>query len=217
LQAKFPFHAASSITPRPSLLPLLTAGVLGILTLAALYLALYLKKRLPPPDFLVAANTVIAGAWIGSMLLFIGEHGVMAYRNTWEWGISGLVALMGAAFCAGQTLLPADDSRRHPVLFALTLAILLAACIAAILLLIDPRYRDFPVWLYLLPLPALLASPVRATRKTGWACLSLSAVLLLCGLGSALQEVGNNEAYVWALLCLLLGFAGFCNNRRTSI
>ncbi|MDR1889281.1 MAG: beta-1,6-glucan synthase [Zoogloeaceae bacterium] len=225
LQAKFPLHAAFSVTPRPSLLPLLAAGALGILALAALYLALYLKKYLPLPDFLSVANMLVTGAWIGSALLFIGEHGIMAYRNLWEWSALGLVAIMGAAFCAGQMLLPPpdnSDSRHapaHSALSALALAILLAAFIAAVLLLLDPRYRDFPVWLYLLPLPALLALPVHMPHKTEWMRIPLSAALLMCGLGSALQETGNNEAYVWAALCLLLalaGLRGFFHRRRTD-
>jgi glucan 1,3-beta-glucosidase len=220
LQAKFPLRAAFSVTPRPSLLPLLAAGVLGIFVLAALHLALCLKKRLPRPDFLAMAGTVVAGAWIGDMLLFAGEHGLMAYRNAWEWGALGGVAILGAIFCVEQTLSPSDDSHASPLpplCAALPLAILLAACIAAALLLIDPRYRDFPIWLFLLPLPALLARPIRARGYTMWILIPLSAVLLLCGLGSALQETRNDEAQVWALLCLLLalaGWRGFYENHR---
>lgn len=168
------------------------------------------------------AGALAAGFWLGLTLYLAWEHGMAAYRNLWEWSVLGSVALLGAAL----TLAPVWMSRCHTGAYAayqagdwqaglqagIRLALLFAAATAAVLLLADPRYRDFPFWLYLLPLPTLLAQSAwrqEEGREEG----ILAVVLIVCGAARWLQEPGNPEAQAWAGLCLLLGAPVLANIR----
>ncbi len=217
LQAKFPFQGA--VSERQSLqAPLFSSlcGLLGGLGLACL------GGRKRPVSRPAAA---IAGAWLGGMLFMAWEHGRVAYRDAWEWGVSGGVVWLGMIWVLGY-MLPGSCGRsrisvrqtgswRSKGLRGVRLGLLFAAATVAILLFADPRYRDFPFALYLLPLPTLLAI-ARFQVEDGLEEGVLAAVLVACGLARWLLEPGNPEAQGWAALCLLLGMPVLANISRES-
>ena len=86
---------------------------------------------------------------------------------------------------------------------------LFSAAVMNLLLCFDARYRDFPIFLYAMPVLglALVALAQRGTAQllgaeekllSGWVCLSGLVVVVLEGFD-------NGPALVWGLLCLLLG------------
>jgi glucan 1,3-beta-glucosidase len=212
LNANFPFQGP--VFQRASFLPVLAASGAGML--ACLFLGLICRRHHAPG----ALNAAIVGAWLGGALFMVWEHGDVAYRNAWEWGLLGLVALLGVALTLGRVSGQrvsgsfARAWRRRPrrgkwLMSGLRLSIFFAAALAALLLFVDPRYRDFPYWLYLLPLPTLLTLGVSRRNHSGREERILAAVILICGAGRWLMEPGNPEAQAWGALCLLLGVCGF--------
>ncbi len=207
LQTRFPLQGP--VSERQGLgLPLL-AALFGCL--ACLGLALGRGSRQCPAG---RAGAAAAGAWLGFALCLVWEHGMAAYRSPWEWGILGGVALLGTVLTLSPVWATIGRISWHAAWQTrnwraclqpgIRLALLFAAATAAILLLADPRYRDFPLWLYLLPLPALLAQSV-SRMEEGREEGILAVVVMACGLARWLQEPGNPEAQAWAGLCLLLG------------
>lgn len=215
LHANFPFQGP--VAQRDSLTALVLASAGGLMLFGLLAL---IRKR-PRQDLVAAA---IAGVWTGSASWLAWEHGLVAYRNSWEWSVLGGIALAGGllalAHAAGararQPFMMADATIQARILPGLRSGILFAAATASLLLLADPRYRDFPYWLYLLPLPTLAALAWSGTVQTGREEGILAVVIMLCGLGRWLMEPGNPEAQAWAMLCLLLGLTGLVRISKAS-
>ena len=207
LQARFPLQGP--VAERQDLTLPLLATLSG--ALSCLGLALLRRKDDPPASPVAAAA---AGAWLGIALCMAWEHGMTAYRNLWEWLILGTVALLGVILTLTHARNPIRPISWHAAwqrrdrqaccLAFIHVALLFAAATAALLLCVDPRYRDFPFWLYLLPLPTLLSLarlPLEDGREEG----ILAALVVAGGLLRWLMEPGNPQAQAWAALCLLLG------------
>lgn len=229
-----------------------------------------------------AAQTTRAlmGALTGALALLQYEHGLQAYRSTWEWLILGAVALIGPALtlvlarypelaaggpgaARGPEAIPSQASSQvlsnaskapsqapgdspgqgqgpeallshdqapnlAPSIPGLRAAksfgllqglILFAAAVAALLQAADPRYRDFPTLLYLLPAILLSAcrwlAPRAQRHPLGRRVRLLALVLALAGLLGWLEDPINGQAQAWCLTCLLLA-ASTLGDRRPS-
>ena len=82
--------------------------------------------------------------------------------------------------------------------------LLFAAAVAALLLLVSPRYRDFPTLLYLSP--AALYGVIGWQRGSGFSraeCVC-AAVIVVCSVGRWLPEPVNPQAIGWLLTSLAL-------------
>jgi glucan 1,3-beta-glucosidase len=219
LRPRFPL--AGPVAERDSI----QAPLLGGLTGAALALCLTLAGRvrtLTRQPLRLAATTLV-GASCGLIAVLHAEHAWLAYRDIFEWLALGAVALaavlVGTALARwqGECLPPADlawyriKNRRRGqtpaatgVLAALRGFILFAAAIAALLLFVDPRYRDFPSLLYL--------APAAVYGVIGWQRGSVfsrverlcATIVAFCVLGRWMTEPVNPQAIIWLLTGLAL-------------
>lgn len=216
LQAKFTL--AGPVAERNSTEWPLTGMASG----AALALLLALTTRIDAARGLRALALTLVGASSGLIAVLHWEHARQAYRNLFEWAVLGGVALLAMllplllARWNGSTLPSAAEawsrlSGRHSLppgrqrlaaladaLGLLRALLLFAAAIAALLLFADARYRDFPLWLYLIPLGVFgvigwwQAGVGRAERL----CALVIAVSVL---GRWLPEPANPQAIAWLL------------------
>lgn len=215
LQPKFPLQGP--LQERASALPYLLAALLGAIFCGAL--GFNAGKR--SWHWLTWTT---AGAWAGGMLWLGYEHAVVAYRNPLEWAALGIVALSGAALVATLTARRNESGivgfmetwqlNRKRLVPALRMLVLFAGAAGALLLLADPRYRDFPYALYALPLLALLT--LRGFSATGQEEKICAVLIAICGLGRSLMEPMNPQGQAWAVLCVLLAFAGLARMRSAS-
>lgn len=212
LRPKFPL--SGPVAERESLRPYL----LGALTLA---LAVLLLAWRAGRGWRLAAHTA-AGAWAGGVAWLAWEHAELAYRDAWEWSLLGLVALAGIvlvlAMAARRGMSPGScvaawRQGSDRLTATLRLGLLFAAATAALLLLADPRYRDFPIWLYALPLPALLGGGWLRAGQEEALC---GAVIALAGCARWLMEPFNPQAQAWLVLCLLLAAAVLARTSSAS-
>ena len=97
---------------------------------------------------------------------------------------------------------------------ALRMLVLFGAAVGAVLLLADPRYREFPYARYALPLPALLT--LRGMTVAGREEKICAALIIICGVGRWLMEPMNPQAQAWAVLCVLLAFAARASTSKAS-
>ena len=97
---------------------------------------------------------------------------------------------------------------------ALRITVLFCAATAALLLLADPRYRDFPYWIYAVPLLSLLT--LRGQSVSGQEEKICAVLIAICGLGRWLMEPLNPQAQAWLALCLLLAYAGLARISNES-
>ena len=69
-------------------------------------------------------------------------------------------------------------------------------------LVVEPRYRSFPSAALLLPALAYLLRPVRGPRRE----FGLLALIIGAGIPLQLYQEGlnNQQAWVWALVCVLM-------------
>jgi glucan 1,3-beta-glucosidase len=203
LTPKFALHGP--VVQRASIVPVLRSSAAGMAF--GLFLSLIIRRK-------ASLCAAVAGAWLGGVLFIAWEHGVVAYRDVGEWGLLGLVALLGATLTlchafgqrAKMPFLTAWQRHRYGSpcwMPALRLTIYFAAALAALLLFADPRYRDFPSALYLVPVPTLLALTMARLNRIGQEEGLLSAVILLCALGRLLMEPQNPQAQAWAVVCLV--------------
>ena len=165
---------------------------------------------------LAAASGGAAG---GMIVVLHGEHALQAYRSGLEWAVLGTVALLGAllpvtlARWSGTGRAPAFatlwSATQHPATAALRAfsvlraALLFAAAVAALLLAFDPRYRDFPLWLY--ALPALYAGIAAWwLADNGREERICAAVIAAAALLRWSTEPLNPQACAWLLCALAL-------------
>jgi len=216
LQPKFPF--AGPVQERATVQPYLLAAITGVI------LSLGLAYLLGRARSLRSLTYAAAGAWAGGALWLAWEHGLVAYRNSWEWTVLGIVALAGIGLVLGmagrrdQSMLPgfmeAMQQKQNRWLPALRMTLLFAAATAALLLLADPRYRDFPLWLYALPLPGLLT--LSRLSRTGREEKLCAGIIALAGIARWAMEPANPQAQAWLALCLLLAAAGLASSSKAS-
>ena len=153
------------------------------------------------------------GACGGLITALHWEHAVVAYRNPLEWAVLGGIALLAAllplvlARWTGAPLPAAETAwraLRHGArdaaiwLGALRGLLLFAAAVAALLLFVDSRYRDFPTLLYLLP-ALLLAVPGWLEGRGGRAECLCAVVIAVSVIGRWLPEPANPQAIGWLL------------------
>lgn len=215
LQPKFPL--AGAMAERISAQPYFSAAAIG--GVLALVLAGLLGRMRSWRLLTYAA----AGAWAGGVLWLGWEHALLAYRTPLEWAVLGLVALAGAGLVLGSAAAHnpalsgaagAWQRRSAWVLPALRLLLLFGAATAALLLLVDPRYRDFPLALYGIALPLLLT--LGRLAASGWEEKLCAAVILVCGVGRWAMEPLNPQAQAWLAVCVLLALAGFASSSKAS-
>ncbi|MDR2220375.1 MAG: glucan 1,3-beta-glucosidase [Methylobacillus sp.] len=200
LQPKFPLQGA--VRERASALPFLLASLIGAFVCGAIGLKTGTRRW----RWLTG---VTAGAWAGGMLWLGYEHALVAWRNLVEWLALGVVTL------AGAELVFALVAWRPRLASSLRMLVFFSAAVGALLLLADPRYRDFPLALYALPLPALLT--LRGMSATiGRAEKICAALIVLCGIARWLMEPMNPQAQAWAALCVLLAGCAIISKESTA-
>jgi exo-beta-1,3-glucanase (GH17 family) len=177
------------------------------------------------------AAAAAGGAVGGIVLVLQAEHALAAYRNVLEWGVLGAVALLGAllpltlARWRGQPSVPCaaaawqalrSGQRPDPAAHLLGLlrgVLLFGAAVAALLLAADPRYRDFPLWLYLLP--ALHGSLALWGRADNGNEERLCAVVIAGAVTVRwLTEPANPQAIAWLLTGLALALPALSGTTR---
>lgn len=160
------------------------------------------------------------GALGGLVAVLHWEHAHLAYRDALEWALLGGVAALAALLplvlarwhgdpvpdiaSAGRILRGAGRPHAGAAAVGMLRGLLLfAAAVAALLLWADPRYRDFPTLLYLVPAVVL--------GVTGWwrngttrTELTLALVILIGALARWSTEPANPQAIGWLLTGLAL-------------
>ncbi|PKO55961.1 MAG: beta-1,6-glucan synthase [Betaproteobacteria bacterium HGW-Betaproteobacteria-21] len=214
LEPKFPL--AGPVADRKDLATPLMAAVAG----AVLALILALASGQKHHTALRTVALTLTGATSGLIASLNLEHAHLAYRDLTEWAVLGgvaLVALMAAAALAcwqGDRIPAAADGwralRTRPtspatadVLGTLRGVLLFAAAVAALLLLVDSRYRDFPSLLYLIP-AALYGVVGWWQRSAGRAERICALVIAISVIGRWLPEPANPQAVGWLLVGLVL-------------
>lgn len=166
------------------------------------------------------AALIVLGATTGLIAVLHAEHARLAYRDALEWTVLGAVALLGVllatSFAAwrGSAIPSAEQAwrtlRRTPAgywpdgaLGLLRGLLLFAAAIAALLLFVDPRYRDFPTLLYLAP-AALLGVLGWTQAAHGRAERICAAIIAISVIGRWSSEPANPQAVAWLATGLVL-------------
>lgn len=213
------------------------AAVSGVLALALIALCVWRRPRLTWPTALALAPfAALAGA-----LATVSLTALIAVRPTLPHGLgalAGLAIILGTAFSLGRHWVDPDLLRRaarpEDVLDAILarhrfgpgqwlgfwrLAALFGAAAYSFGLIFDPRYRDFPTAIYLLP---ALGFAVEAVRRRRWALAEAGPVeTLLCwlvlaqaGAILAIEGVSNTQAVAWCATLILLGLRIVSANDR---
>lgn len=193
----------------------LVAAALG----AILGLLMALATRLGPTGS-IGAMLLLAPA--ATMLVRQWDYMMVWNRNAVEWAASGAWMLIGAVLCLlaaprlGQRLDGQPIPRLPAVARALApgvrdrlipigrLLVLGGACAMAIMLAVDPRYRGFPLPLYLMPGVALALLSWLGDRPPSSAAEERVLALLL-GAASVLVAVAEGPANTQAMIYCGLG------------
>lgn len=208
---KFPL--AGAVSERASAMPPLAGAAAGAL------IGLLLAATTAGTTALRTAALTAVAATAGLIAVLHWEHALVAYRDALEWGVLGGIALLAAMLAVvlgrwrGEEL-PSGEAAwaalcaRRPLSCATTLGLMrsllmFSASIAALLLFVDARYRDFPTLLYFTPALALgvigwwQGCSGRAERLFAW-------VMAICVLGRWLPEPANPQAIAWLVIGLIL-------------
>ncbi|WP_119301553.1 glycoside hydrolase family 17 protein [Dongia deserti] len=207
---------------------------------------------------------LLAGAAALAILLQI-DHALLAAWHWYEWAIEGSLALISALVAmlalprilagTGEDIAEAEQSlewlrrpwTRRPdaalALGALQLIVVAGAAVVALGLDFDQRYRDFPIWAFVVPAVAFALLRLRSTRQSGpgrmpielcfATLLALSAAFIalnenvftrpemrqsiLSAFSPALR--GDISAYslIWCLMLLILAYPLFAISRRVRV
>ena len=160
-------------------------------------------------------SSVLLGALLGALV-------PVQWLMMQQWDRSGREQVLSATLfvisVAGtlSTLMPSLVKVER----ILRIAVLFAATTAALVLLLDARYRPFPWWWFLAPTAALLAQRLRdwssefkASNEARLLCLILAICAVLIGLAE-----GWRNAQAWSycgLLLVLAGAAGWPSRTKT--
>jgi len=206
-----------SFTPRVTLAgPLAARDGAGALPLAAMAAALALAAlaRLAGRPVLQTLALAAAGLWLGLVGGLLIEHARLAWRDAAEGLLLALAAATGPLWLALFALSPRLGGGGRWALEWLRLALLFCAAVAALWLAVDPRYRDFPLWMYSGVAPALLFAG-RAERDSRARELRICAVVLaVAGALRLLPEPGNGQAVAWLAACLVLAAGGWAAGQQ---
>ncbi|HNM56023.1 MAG TPA: beta-1,6-glucan synthase [Thauera aminoaromatica] len=167
------------------------------------------------------ASAIAAAGTLGGMITVLHwEHAHLAYRDALEWSLLGGVAALGALLPltlarwhgepvpatgrAARILRHGEHLRAEAGALGLLRGLLLfAAAVAALLLWVDPRYRDFPTLLYLVP--AVVLGVVGWWRAdTTRSEITLALVILIGVVARWSSEPANPQAVAWLLTGLAL-------------
>lgn len=204
LQPKFSFSGPVA-ERHDGLLPL-SIGFAGLLILAGFAWAQGERRT----SALFAAASL--GALIATTGLLQTQYLLTACRDLVEWIALGAIAIVGWLGLLSLLLLwkAPSPSIAHPLIkFCLTVLVS-GAAIASCLLLLDGRYRDFPVILYALPTLQLTVGLWLAQTgvRTGWlGFYVINTIAVLAAIACAVIELGNMHALLWASLIILLSCA----------
>ncbi|NMF97146.1 beta-1,6-glucan synthase [Aromatoleum toluolicum] len=214
LAPKFPL--AGPVTERSGVAAPLAGAALG----AALCLLLTLGTH---GSALRRAALGATGAVAGLAAVLGWEHAQLAWRDPFEWWLLGgigalslMTALTASRWSGAAPIAPASEAwaavRAGCVTghatgqwFGLLRGFLLfAAAVAALLLFADPRYRDFPVFLYLVPALVFGVTGWWAPTRFGIEERVCSLVIATCVVGRWLPEPLNPQAIAWLATGLIL-------------
>ncbi|MDR2209252.1 MAG: beta-1,6-glucan synthase [Azoarcus sp.] len=228
LQTKFPL--TGPVSERTGITAPLIGTGLGTLLALLLALAGRAGTSLRQPARLAAITLI--GATTGLIAVLHAEHAQLAYASLTDWVALGTVALAAPLLCATLTrwhadpLVPADIAWQRirgarlrfsatDALSALRGFLLFAAAIAALLLLITSRYRDFPSLLYLTP--AAIYGVIGWLRGNEFSRAEriCAALIAVCALGRWLPEPTNPQAIGWLLVCLALALPVLISRRQS--
>ncbi len=158
-----------------------------------------------PFDWITGAVGVAANGLLAALLL----HALMARLGGERWPAGALPSAEEALnLLRGRPL--AGPTLGERVLGLLQFGFIVAAAVATVALVVDPRYRDFPSEAFLLP---ALGFAALALARDGSAPAGsglreealLTALLLLGGLGVLIREGPHNtQAVGWAAVLVLL-------------
>lgn len=159
--------------------------------------------------------TLISAATLGALMAAMGllqiQYLIAACRNSTEWLALGGIAAIGWLALLSQPWVKMASPERTALTLNISLVILATgATIASCQLLIDGRYRDFPLVLYALPILQLSLGLwfARSRIRTHWRYFYLSNVIGVAAAGAcAAIEPNNIHALLWMGLVLLLAFA----------
>lgn len=223
LKLKFPFRGAVEADPD------WYRGWIAAAVGAAGFVLVGVGRRYRLMGLLALA---LAGTASGALLFAQFRYAAAASRSLMEWAVIGLyivfaavcavmVADMLACWLAGRarpatpttirdaiTMHPSAALRGCPrarPLGALRFAFLFGAAVVALLLVCNPRYRDFPLALYLLPFGSLSLLRISQPAMVAGREERIVASLLLLATPFVLFREGlnNPDAFVWSLLMLV--------------
>ncbi|SIR43416.1 glucan 1,3-beta-glucosidase [Aromatoleum tolulyticum] len=214
LSPKFPL--AGPVTERSGVTAPLAGAALG----AALCLLLTLGTH---GSTVRRAALGVTGAVAGLGAVLGWEHAQLAWRDPFEWwllggiGALGLMAALAAARWSAATPIAAANEAWTAVragsitgpatgqwLGLLRGFLLFAAAVAALLLFADPRYRDFPVFLYLAPALVFGVTGWWTATRFGVEEKVCGLVIAACVVGRWLPEPLNPQAIAWLATGLFL-------------
>lgn len=150
-----------------------------------------------------AVSVVLSAALLGALVPLQWLMMQQWDRSPREMAVSGFLALLGMAVT--WVSLQEKSTRTQE---ALRLTLLFAAATAALVLLLESRYRPFPWWWFLAPTVALWAQRI---RMGSWAerappeALLMAAVIAVSAVGMMWAEGWRNlQALLYGVLLLLL-------------
>lgn len=200
LSPKFAFNG--DMQPRGDVVPMALAGLLGCVLLLAS--AFYFKSL---PNFALLGFGAV-GAVFGVSVYLQVQYLFTACRNLLEWVTLGGLALVSWLTVMSLVLWLFQAHKRYLSIFKTCAFVLFFAAIAStVLLIVDGRYRDFPISLFALAVlqisfaSIVLGLVVRLHRVLTYL---MSAVLAVVALYSVYLELYNISAYYWLVVCVLL-------------
>ncbi len=181
-------------------------GLLGLLLLSGFALA---QGERRPAALLGAASLGALMAVIGLLQI---QYLIAACRDLTEWiALGGIVVVGWLGLLSLPLLWKASLQGRACSMIKICLIVLaIGAAIASGLLLIDGRYRDFPVVLYALPILQLAPGLwlTKTGTRTGWrGFYVINAIAISAALACAAMEPDNMHALLWAGLVIVLACA----------
>lgn len=169
---------------------------------------------------------VLAGYATGVVVTFQSHTAYLASRNPTEWIIAIVWTALAAAtswFIARVLTLSSHDSASQPGsdvlvwLRSLRFVWLCSAALVSLLLVLDSRYRDFPLALFSLPIGGyvLLWFALRLRLGMGVEERLLATWLVIAAfLGLAVEGLLNVHAWGWTLLGLVFGLVVLLGERE---
>jgi exo-beta-1,3-glucanase (GH17 family) len=181
----------------------------GAITLLFLVIAYFLNERRKSALFAIA----LLGCLTGFSSHLQVEYLITACRTTQEWLSLGGLSLLSHVMAISLVWTISKPSQQNfnllrSVLFVFFVSALIASC----LLILDGRYRDYPVTLYLFAAIELsfgLLILKRDTRATSQAFHILNAILVGAALYCLYLEPNNLIIYLWVAINLMLAFAAW--------